>query len=475
MAHIIEPDHRAHAARGPGLSYQLGAKLLGQPLAMRMAAANRLKAAIENREFDAGVQVSLPGLSKFAGTIDARSRFRVTDDGIAIVPVGGLLIDRGGWLGDLGGFATSYEGIEEQIRRIEKDSAIKTVVLDIDSPGGMVAGIFDVCGLFAKLKKGRKLYALAANMADSAAYAIACVAHEVHVTRTGEVGSIGVIQYHQSYARALDAAGVDTTIIFEGERKPDGNPFQQLSHGARADMAADSADIYQQFVRHVAKHRGLEEDRVKATQARTYRGSKAVEAGLADKVSSFDELLDHIRNGGAARGKSKPGGRTVSDDASPAAARPDIEAALTAALNSIAASRAPAQPAAAAPAPAPAAAPVAAPAAVSGTSERDRIKAILAAPAAKGFAALAEHLAFETAHDAPTCVAILEAAAKDKPAAPAGDAAAVGSALERRMADPKNSGGIKPEAARADGLTGAAALPPLKDVFASRHQKKKGR
>ena len=243
MAHIIEPDHRAHAARGPGLSYQLGAKLLGQPLAMRMAAANRLKAAIEAREFDSSVQVALPGLSKFAGTVDQRSRFRVTDDGVAIVPVGGLLIDRGGWLGDLGGFATSYEGLEEQIRRIEKDSAIKSVVLDIDSPGGMVAGIFDVCGLLTRLKKSRKVYALAANMADSAAYAIACVAHEVHVTRTGEVGSIGVIQYHQSYARALDASGIDTTIIFEGERKPDGNPFQQLSHGARSDMAADSADI----------------------------------------------------------------------------------------------------------------------------------------------------------------------------------------------------------------------------------------
>ena len=279
MAHIIEPDHRAHAARGPGLSYQLGAKLLGQPLAMRMAAANRLKAAIEAREFDSSVQVALPGLSKFAGTVDQRSRFRVTDDGVAIVPVGGLLIDRGGWLGDLGGFATSYEGLEEQIRRIEKDSAIKSVVLDIDSPGGMVAGIFDVCGLLTRLKKSRKVYALAANMADSAAYAIACVAHEVHVTRTGEVGSIGVIQYHQSYARALDASGIDTTIIFEGERKPDGNPFQQLSHGARSDMAADSADIYQQFVRHVAKARGLEEDRVRGTQARTYRGQKAVEAG----------------------------------------------------------------------------------------------------------------------------------------------------------------------------------------------------
>lgn len=471
MAHIIEPDHRAHAARGPGLSYQLGAKLLGQPLAMRMAAANRLKAAIENREFDAGVQVSLPGLSKFAGTMDARSRFRVTDDGIAIVPVGGLLIDRGAWLGDMYGIMTSYEGIEEQVRRIEKDSAIKSVVLDIDSPGGMVAGIFDVCGLLAKLKKGRKVYALAANMADSAAYTIACVAHEVHVTRTGEVGSIGVIQYHQSYARAMDAAGVDTTIIFEGERKPDGNPFQQLSHGARADMAADGADIYQQFVRHVAKHRGLEEDRVRGTQARTYRGQKAVEAGLADKVSSFDELLDHVRNGGAARGKSKPGGRTVSDDASPAAARPDIEAALTAALNSIAASRAAAPPAAAAPAPAPAPAPAAAPAA-SGTSERDRIKAILSAPAAKGFTALAEHLAFNTEHDGPTCIAILEAAAKDKPAAPQSDAQAVGSALERRMADPKNSGGIKPEATSATGQP--AGRGSFLDYVAANATKKKG-
>jgi signal peptide peptidase SppA len=285
MAAIIEPQRGAPAS-GPGMSYMLGSKIFNAPLMMPLTAAQRLKSAIDARQFDVpGGQVSITGpqASKFVGSAAGRSGYRVTDDGIAIVPVSGLLLDRGEWLGDYYGMATTYEGLAEQVRRIIKDSAIRAVILDIDSPGGMAVGCFDFAGaVMTELRKAKRVVAIAQNDACSAAYAIAASAHEVFTTGLGQTGSIGVISMHQSYARALDAAGIDTTIVFAGDNKPLGNPYQALAHNARAEMAAQIDKIYGVFVAHVAKARGLDEAAIRAMEARVYSGADAVRAGLVD-------------------------------------------------------------------------------------------------------------------------------------------------------------------------------------------------
>lgn len=273
-----------------GLSAALGLKLAGAPLYCTPAAGLQLQRGIEARAFD-GISAS-----KFAGALDHRSRYRVTDDGIAIVSIQGVLVDRGAWLGDLYGLATSYEGLAEQCSRLRSADNVRAVVLDIDSPGGMVAGLFDVAAEIKKLDAVKPVFALAANMAASAAYAIAAVARKAYITRSGVAGSIGVIQIHQSMGRMLDSMGIDTTIICEPAPKANGNPYTALSHGARADIASAITGSYNRFVRHVAGHRKIRESQVRATEGRIFTGSAAVDAGLADGVLSFNELLAHLRS-----------------------------------------------------------------------------------------------------------------------------------------------------------------------------------
>lgn len=473
MAEIITSG-RATSVGGPGLSYLLGAKFLGVPLAMSRMQAQKLRAAIEARAFDSDVSAGVFA-SKFAGSYDQRSRFRVTDDGVAVVAIQGVLIDRGAFLGDFYGMMTSYEGLAEQFQRLAKDSAIKSVVLDIDSPGGMVAGLYDLTAELEKLTKVKKVCALAANMADSAAYAIACVADEVYVTRTGEAGSIGVVMLHQSYARALDAMGVDTTIIAAGEHKADGNPFQALSHGARSEMAAGIDEAYQQFVAHVAKHRGLDEAAVIATQARTYSGSQAVAAGLADGVKSFEELLESIRKGSSkaapkravkgVRGSAIKGGGPVSARTHEPDEGLDYDAVITAAMASLAASQAAAakptvkQPDAlaidvAVTSAAPASAAPAAAAAPAAQDARARIKSILGSAHAKDRPGLAQHIALETDVDLATAEAILKTAAVEKPDVKAGS-------QTTKIYDAIAASGGNPRVAAAGGDGSQASRPEI--------------
>lgn len=509
MANIIQPE-RGALAQGQGVSYWLGTKFINSALAMLPAAAQNLKAAIDARSFDLpGGSISMPGANRFVGTEAGRSRYRVTDDHIAIVPVGGMLIDRGPWLGDLYGFATTYEGLCEQFRRIELDASIKAVLLDIDSPGGMVSGLFDLCDEIAALDKKKPVFAVAQNQACSAAYAIAASARDLYVTRNGQAGSIGVITIHTSMQRMLDSVGLDTTIIHAGSHKADGNPYQQLSHTARADMAEGVDRIYSQFVTYVAKARGLSEDAVRATEARVYAGPAAVDQGLADGVKSFDEVLSIIRKGRSTRSTRTARAQTqtgadMSRNAPAAAAVPSLTEAECDAIvdgfasmlrggNAAAAAPAPA-PAAAAPAPAPAAAPAPAPVAAAApapapaaapaatafdaTAFAARCNAIITSDAGKKRPQLAMHLALKkTDMSAADAIELLAAAPEEAAAA----AAAGPAGFFQAMRQPGNAAGVKPDGAvganapSVAGQSAAVNAKPLVDVVKSHHAASRGR
>lgn len=461
MAEIIAAE-RATRAAGPGLSYWLGSKCLNAPLAMESQAAARLQGALRDKAFDGQVTIGLasPLASRFVGQPAGKSGYRVTDDGIALVPISGMLLDRGEWLGDMGGWFTSYEGIAEQCRRIAKDDAISHVVLDIDSPGGMAAGVFEAAQAIIELRKKKRITAIAANAAYSAAYAIACVADDLFVTSTGGVGSVGVIRVHMSYADMLGQMGVEPTIIHAGAHKPNGNPYQPLSHNARAEAAAECDLIYDLFAAHVARERSLTTEAVRATEARCYLGEKAVAAKLADGVKSFEEVLVHVRaakkKGGRPRGESastsasKPSSKTGDPGMAgnnPSGDRPDYDGIIAAALSQIAANAA--RPVAATEKSA--AAVPAAPAVAQGPSasdERGRIRAILGSSEAKTRGALASHIALNTDLSAEQAVAILAAApAEQAPAAAAPtQQSQLNSALHQQMAKPGNAAGVKPEA-----------------------------
>ncbi len=461
MADIITAD-RAQRAAGPGLSYWLGTKIANQPLAMEAGLAARLQGAIKDKAFDPAVALGFDA-SKYVGAKVGSAGYRVTDDHIAVVPVQGVLLDRGEWLGDRSGWMTSYEGLAEQFRRIAKDEAIGTVILDIDSGGGMAAGLFDLTSELEALKKTKRVVAVAANFAASAAYAIGCAAHEFYTARLGTVGSIGVISIHTSWAEALTSMGVEATIIHAGAHKPNGNMFQPLSHMARAEMSGQCDLIYDRFCAHVARHRRLDEATVRGTEARVYMGEEGVKAGLVCGVKSFEEVLEHIRNGSktASAGGSPRKGRKMPNDSS-AAARPDYDAVIAAALTSMAAQvrppAGPAQPLVAQPAAVTLAAVAPAP------DGRARVKAILSAAAAKDRPALAQHLALETDLDAATAEGILAKAAPETAAAATG----AGDALAAQMAKAGNSGGVKPEAASEGTKSASAHRPPLAKVFAGR-------
>jgi ClpP class serine protease len=167
---------------------------------------------------------------------------------------------------------------------------VRGVILDVDSPGGEVGGLFDLVEQIQTIRgaSAKPLWAVANESALSAASAIASAADRLSVTRTGEVGSIGVVAVHIDESGADAKAGLAWTFVFAGDRKVDGNAHEPLSERARATIQADVDRLYTEFCALVAANRGLSPEAVRGTEAAIYRGTLAVRAGLADRLGTLD-------------------------------------------------------------------------------------------------------------------------------------------------------------------------------------------
>lgn len=259
-----------------------------------------------------------PGASRFVGTseaTDGKSKPYRVQNGVAVISILGSLVNRGAWIGARSGM-TSYEGIGYQLDTAASDPDVRTVLLDIDSPGGEAVGAFEAADKVRSLAKSKEVVAMINGMAASAAYAIASAATRIVSTPSGVSGSIGVVLMHADYSHALHDKGVKPTLIHAGAHKVDGNPYEPLTENVRADLKAEVDQFYSLFVSGVAKGRKgrMTEKSIRGTEARTYIGASALEAGLVDEIGSFETVLADLSGRSARSSTSNQRKATTMND-----------------------------------------------------------------------------------------------------------------------------------------------------------------
>lgn len=264
-----------------------------------------LKYPTTETHFSAGASTLTPQGSRFAGEpasgrFVGASPYRRTEDGTAIITVVGSLVNRGAWIGASSGL-TSYEGIGHQVDSAAKAQDVRRIILDIESPGGEAIGAFELAEKIRRVAMEKPVIAVINGIATSGGYALISGATRIVTTPTGISGSVGVVLLHVEESRLLEKQGVTPTLIFAGAHKVDGNPFEPLPAGARAELKAEVENFYALFVRTVAGGRKMTEAAVRGTEAATFVGRDAVVAGLADDVGTFDDVLAESLSSRAAR------------------------------------------------------------------------------------------------------------------------------------------------------------------------------
>ncbi|MFS7358662.1 S49 family peptidase [Rahnella inusitata] len=267
----------------------LAQRLFNTPLALHPRKAEVVMAALTDRFGLTRIQ----SMSDWdddddsAFTRQARDTGYDVVEGVAVIPIQGTLVQKLGTLRPYSGM-TGYDGIRACFLQALNDSDVKAICLDIDSPGGEVAGCFDLADVIYASRGSKPIWAILSESAYSAAYALASAADKIIVPRTGGVGSVGVIVMHVDWSQKIKSDGLQVTIITYGDRKAESNPYEPLSDTARKAIQSDIDEMGRLFVSTVSRNRGIAEITVRDTEAACFLGSDGVQLGLADQVSSPD-------------------------------------------------------------------------------------------------------------------------------------------------------------------------------------------
>lgn len=330
-------------------------------------------------------------LDQDAMTIKASSFNRSTErnrpyqvvNGIAILPVSGTLLHKYGYVKPYSG-CTGYDGIIHRLEDAIQDSSITGVMLDIDSPGGELAGCFDTAAKISQLSKKKPIYALCYDTMCSAAMMIGAACTERWITQSGRAGSVGVVVAHTSVEKKLEEDGIKITLLHSGKHKVDGNPYEELPDDVRSSIQENLDRNRDIFAHHVSDYIGMTKQAVLDTEAKVYEGQAAIDAGLADRLVNGAEaiplLIDVINN-------NRTTGVTMSQNTDTESSQSEVKATKGDASNQSldeGAIRADAV-----------------------LEERKRCESILNSDEAKNRASMASHLAFKTDMSSQEAIALL--------------------------------------------------------------------
>jgi signal peptide peptidase SppA len=215
----------------------------------------------------------------------------IVKSGILLIPVKGVLIHGLGYA--FGSYATGYVYIAKALERGLADPDVKGIAFICDSPGGHVAGNFELVDKIYAARGQKPMRGYASESAYSACYSIISATDPGYVTvsRTGGVGSIGVVTMHIDVSEAMANEGVKVTFIHFGKHKVDGNAYEALPPEVKERIQARIDSLGEIFVSTVARNRGMDAKAVRDTEALTFTAEEATSNGLADEIGALDDAI----------------------------------------------------------------------------------------------------------------------------------------------------------------------------------------
>lgn len=215
---------------------------------------------------------------------------------IAILPLRGTIRPRGSFLSMLFGGGGGLQSFREAFREAVADTNVEAIVIDIDSPGGLIDLVPEASAEIRAARGTKKIVAVANTLAASAAYWIAAQADELVVTPSGMVGSIGVFTIHEDFSKMEQMMGISTTLISAGEYKTEGSPYGPLSKGAQAALQDQVDQLYAMFTGAVAEGRGVKQEAVAAGygSGRIVLAGDALQIGMVDRVETLEDTLARL-------------------------------------------------------------------------------------------------------------------------------------------------------------------------------------
>jgi protease-4 len=215
-------------------------------------------------------------------------------DKVVVIRVAGVIArEDASDLPFFGGGASSRR-IVDLLDRAQHDTAVKAVILDMDTPGGSVVASDEVHQKIQALRTAHKVtVALMTETAASGGYYIAAGTDHIVADPTTVTGSIGVIVELPNLQELSHKIGIRTVVFKSGAFKDIGNPNRPITPPEAAIFQGLVDEAYGRFVDIVARGRRMDRGRVlRLADGRIYTGRQAQRLGLVDSLGHFPQAVE---------------------------------------------------------------------------------------------------------------------------------------------------------------------------------------
>ena len=244
------------------------------------------------KNITANLEKTQAGLSLFSEKPLAKTRTATIRDGIAIIPIHGVITPRLDLFTIIFG-GTALDCLARDLQAALDNDEVRGILLDIDSPGGVAVGPAEMAEIINRARAVKPVWSYAGRNCCSSAYWLASASEKILCHKSALLGSIGIVSTIP-VQEAPDADGYKYFEIVSSHAK-DKRPDPRTPEGLGA-IRAELDALETEFIRSVAGYRNLPEDTIKSDfgQGGVLIGDKAVAAGMADGLSTFERALAEL-------------------------------------------------------------------------------------------------------------------------------------------------------------------------------------
>ena len=210
---------------------------------------------------------------------------------IAIIHVEGAIVT-----GDIGFNTAGSGGIVKKINKARDDENVKGIVLRVNSPGGDVYASTMITNALEEFQStGRPVITSMGDIAASGGVWVTTTSEEIWAENTTLTGSIGVYGVYPDLSPLAKWAGIN----YDGISMTKAGEIYDVRRGMNEEINKQFREgienFYKDFVTKVANNREMDFSEVlKVAGGRIWRGDKALELGLVDKLGSLDDAINSM-------------------------------------------------------------------------------------------------------------------------------------------------------------------------------------
>ncbi len=215
-------------------------------------------------------------------------------DGVAVMTIDGAL----GYRLDtwdkacMGG--VDYIDIRNGLAKANEDPAVSSILMHINSPGGMVTGLEETARAIRDSEK--PVVSFTDSLCASAGYYLASSASAVFATASAQIGCIGTLMTWIDITAAMEARGLKREMIASGKYKGMMFPGIPLTDEQRELLQGEVNSLAYEFRQWVVDRRGEVEDN--AMEGQTFFGRAAISENLIDEIAELEDAITEARQMG---------------------------------------------------------------------------------------------------------------------------------------------------------------------------------